>query len=226
MIAARPTSLTAAFPGRRFARGQWNLLARLWNGEDVRAWACHPTTVLTLLERGVIDCAAATCRLTLLLPAEVAAHRAALAADIRRLEGEIDAVAAALDAATPLLRRAHLRVALEESNVHQLIRDVGLLDPRRAARDLATARAALDDARAGAWAASPPPPATTRTPDAHLPHLASHPAPRLGVPHPRHAAGRPVDAGGAAVPPPPPGGADRLGLRHVRRAPTPFSHLD
>jgi hypothetical protein len=63
------TSLTALYG--RLTQPQYKLLARIRNGEDVRAYSdgVHHSTLYRLLERRVLACAATTCKLTLIPPA-------------------------------------------------------------------------------------------------------------------------------------------------------------
>ncbi|GEM_PF-6468526 len=62
-------SVTAAYG--RLTQPQLKLVSRLWNGEDVRAYSAgvHHRTLYALLDKGILACAATTCKLSLIPPA-------------------------------------------------------------------------------------------------------------------------------------------------------------
>lgn len=63
------TSLTALYG--RLTQPQYKLAARIRAGEDVRAYSpgVHHSTLYRMIERGILACAATTCKLTLIPPA-------------------------------------------------------------------------------------------------------------------------------------------------------------
>ncbi|MDA8231312.1 MAG: hypothetical protein M0006_08235 [Magnetospirillum sp.] len=137
-------SLSAAFPGHSFTPRQRDILARIWNGADLRAWQVHHTSLLSLMAKGVVDCEGVTCRLSLVLPEQRDQLRASLLADIARLDAEVEDILAGAALSERAWTQAALRVEAEAHNVAQLAKAHG----DRAARDLAIARSALDAARA------------------------------------------------------------------------------
>lgn len=62
------TSITAAYGP--LTQPQYTLMARIAGGEDVRFYSpgVRPQTALRLMERRILDCEAATCRLSLRPP--------------------------------------------------------------------------------------------------------------------------------------------------------------
>jgi hypothetical protein len=64
----RIKSISAAYG--KLQPAQYQIVARLLNGEDVRYYSkgVNPTSALSLMSRRVIDCEGATCRLRLLPP--------------------------------------------------------------------------------------------------------------------------------------------------------------
>lgn len=62
------TSITAVYGP--LTQPQYGLIARVHSGEDVRFYSpgVRPQTAYRLMERRIIDCEAATCRLVLLPP--------------------------------------------------------------------------------------------------------------------------------------------------------------
>ena len=62
-------SITAAYG--RLTPAQRNLVARVWNGEDVRFYSrgVNHTVAHSLLRKRILDCHATTCRFSLVPPA-------------------------------------------------------------------------------------------------------------------------------------------------------------
>ncbi len=67
--ATKHSSVTAAY-GRLTPR-EYHLVARVWNGEDVRFYSpnVNHSVAYSLIGKRILDCVAPTCRFTLIPPA-------------------------------------------------------------------------------------------------------------------------------------------------------------
>lgn len=135
------TSITTAFPGENFSQPQYQVLARIASGEDVRSWHVDQTsTLLTLIGRCVIEAEALTGRLYLLTPEAIAVRQAAVARRLAMVDEEIAEIDAAMEIGERMVERARAAVELESANIRWLMGDA------RYVNALAVARAAHSEA--------------------------------------------------------------------------------
>lgn len=148
------TSLTAAFPGEHFSTPQYQLLALISSGEDVRAWqVANYQSLLALIGRRVVEAEATTGRLYLLTAEAIAVHLAAVERRIKEAEAEVEELDAAIEIGARVLAAALERVGTEADAVARHAANPARVAASRAAHaealvDLAEQRAADQRRRA------------------------------------------------------------------------------
>lgn len=143
MVAAAEDArfIAESFPGEAFSDLQYQILARIASGEDVRSWDVGGhQPMIALIERQVIDAEAATGRLYLLTADVVVARLAQVERDIACAVEMIDEIAAAIEIGQRVLVRAQQHAAAASSALAMVAAG------RPSIGDLSVARAAHSEA--------------------------------------------------------------------------------